>query len=61
MSPIVVDASIAADWLLGDEFDPRARVCLGAPGLSNRAANSHLQEANLEVASDLAREHPLSF
>ena len=29
MSPIVVDVSIAADWLLGDEFDPRAAFALG--------------------------------
>jgi len=25
MSRIVVDASIAVDWLLDDEFDPRSR------------------------------------
>ena len=28
MSPLVLDASITADWLLGDEFDPRAASAL---------------------------------
>jgi predicted nucleic acid-binding protein len=37
MSPVVVDASIAATWLLDDESDPRAEAALGlleqAPGV----------------------------
>lgn len=37
MSPIVVDASIAATWLLDDESDPRAEAALAllerAPGV----------------------------
>ena len=28
MSPLVLDASITADWLLSDEFDPRAASAL---------------------------------
>ena len=28
MSPLVLDASITADWLLSDEFDPRAASVL---------------------------------
>ena len=98
MSLLVVDASITADWLLGDEFDPRATIALGrlrrdgamVPQLWHYEIRNVLlvaerrgrvpeggtkerldsliglpivtdQEANLEVAFNLAREHLLSF
>ena len=98
MSRIVLDASIASDWLLDDEFDPRASSALiwlrrdGAivPQLWHYEVRNALltaerrgrvstdetserldslrrlpiltdQEADLQVAFDLAREHSLSF
>ena len=32
MSPLVLDASVTANWLLGDEFDPRAAAALDLLG-----------------------------
>ena len=98
MSLIVVDASITADWLLGDEFDPRATTALGrlrrdgaiVPQLWHYEIRNVLlvaerrgrvleggtkerldslmglpittdQDAHLEAAFNLAREHLLSF
>ena len=98
MSRIVLDASVASDWLLDDEFDPRASNALtwlrrdGAvvPQLWHYEMRNALltaerrgrvskdeiaerldslrrlpiltdQEADLQAAFDLAREHSLSF
>ena len=98
MSRIVLDASITSDWLLDDEFDPRASTALtwlrrdgavvpqlwhyevrnalltaerrgrvSSDGIADRLDSLRRlpiltdQEADLQAAFDLAREHSLSF